>query len=134
MPFDRKRYPPNWTSISRRIRERAKQKCEQCGVANHAVGARDMHDAWHDETAIDGMNSTDGMYLFGADDPKIIRIVLTVAHLDHTPMNCADENLLALCQRCHNRLDAPVRARHAAETRRAKKHQGQLSLFADPDA
>lgn len=29
------------------------------------------------------------------------RVVLTVAHLDHDPTNCADENLRAWCQRCH---------------------------------
>ena len=33
-------------------------------------------------------------------------VVLTAAHLDHQPENCADENLLAGCQRCHNRYDA----------------------------
>ncbi len=36
-------------------------------------------------------------------------VVLTVAHLDHQPWNCADENLKAMCQRCHNRYDAPMR-------------------------
>lgn len=41
---------------------------------------------------------------------KQVKIVLTVAHLDHTPENCADENLKALCQKCHNRYDAPMRA------------------------
>lgn len=43
----------------------------------------------------------------------IIMIVLTVAHLDHTPENCSPDNLRALCQRCHNRYDA----KHRAETR-----------------
>jgi 5-methylcytosine-specific restriction endonuclease McrA len=39
-------------------------------------------------------------------------VVLTVAHLDHQPENCADpENMKALCQRCHNRYDAPMRRR-----------------------
>ena len=41
------------------------------------------------------------------------RIVLTVAHLDHTPENCSLDNLRALCQRCHNRYDAE----HRKETR-----------------
>ena len=39
----------------------------------------------------------------------LVVVVLTVAHLDHTPENCADENLLHLCQQCHNRYDAPMR-------------------------
>lgn len=40
-----------------------------------------------------------------------VRVVLTVAHLDHTPENCARENLLALCQFCHLRLDAEQHAK-----------------------
>ena len=53
-------------------------------------------------------------------------IVLTVAHLDHTPENCADENLRAWCQRCHNRYDAPVRAAGIKARRRAEKAIGDL--------
>ena len=33
-------------------------------------------------------------------------MVLTVAHLDHTPENNALTNLKAMCQRCHLRLDS----------------------------
>ncbi len=33
-------------------------------------------------------------------DP-INRYTLTVHHLDMNPANCADTNLVALCQRCH---------------------------------
>jgi hypothetical protein len=32
--------------------------------------------------------------------------VLTVAHLNHDPQDCRDENLKAFCQRCHLRYDA----------------------------
>lgn len=42
------------------------------------------------------------------DEPHPITgsiVVLTVAHLDHTPENCADDNLEAMCQRCHLRYD-----------------------------
>lgn len=44
------------------------------------------------------------------------RVVLTIAHLDHTPEHNNPDNLRALCQRCHNRYDA----KHRAETRRNK--------------
>jgi 5-methylcytosine-specific restriction endonuclease McrA len=77
-PENKDRYPKDWKQISLRIRERAGQKCEDCGVENYSI--------------------RDGS-----------KIVLTVAHLDHTPENCADENLKAWCQRCHNRYDAPMR-------------------------
>ena len=45
------------------------------------------------------------------------KIILTIAHLDHTPENCGRENLRALCQKCHNKHDAG----HRVETRRRKK-------------
>lgn len=48
---------------------------------------------------------------------KMIKVVLTIAHLNHTPEDCRPENLRALCQRCHNRYDA----KHRAETRKNNK-------------
>ena len=56
---------------------------------------------------------------------KYLVIVLTVAHLDHTPENCADDNLVALCQKCHNNYDSG----HRQETRRATIGDTQLNLF-----
>jgi hypothetical protein len=46
------------------------------------------------------------------------KVVLTVAHLNHQPEDCRDENLLACCQRCHNRIDAPERRKGIRERRR----------------
>jgi glutamine amidotransferase-like uncharacterized protein len=53
-------------------------------------------------------------------------IVLTTAHLDHTPENCEMSNLRAMCQRCHLRYDRD----HHTETRRETKRKaaGQLLL------
>ncbi len=100
MPMDRKRYPKDWKIISLKIRVRDGWKCKFCGIENGAL--RNGH--W---------------------------VVLTVAHLhDPDPMNCSDDNLAALCQRCHNRLDMPMRQRHASETRRQRKiDSGQQELF-----
>lgn len=103
MPHDRSKYPANWSEISKRIRfERAGSRCEWCGAANHQP---------HPVTG--------GL------------VTLTVAHWpDADPMNVAEDNLHALCNSCHNRVDAPMRVRHAAETRRRKKQErGQLVLF-----
>ena len=43
------RYPSNWHEIRERIRQRAKNKCEWCGVSNYSIGARDKYGKWHDE-------------------------------------------------------------------------------------
>ena len=89
-PENKGRYPKDWKQISRRIRERAGGKCEFCGAGD------------------------------GLPHPVTgSKVVLTVAHLDHTPENCGDENLKAHCQRCHNGYDAKERARGIRTRRRA---------------
>jgi hypothetical protein len=50
-----------------------------------------------------------------------------VAHLNHTPMDCRDENLAALCQRCHLRYDHAHHLKNGAATRARKK--GLQNLF-----
>jgi len=45
---------------------------------------------------------------------------LTVHHLDGNPANCAPENLVALCQRCHLRIQARL-------------HPRQLYLLCEPE-
>lgn len=87
-PENKARYPKNWKEIRMKILERANNRCEFCGVENHT---------WIPAARIDTP--------MGA-----IKVVLTIAHLDHTPENCDPSNLRALCQRCHNRYDAKHRA------------------------
>jgi len=92
-PENRDRYPADWAAISRRIRcERARNRCEWCGARN------------------------------GEPHPATRSIVvLTVAHLDHTPEHCADDNLAALCQLCHNRYDGAARRAGMFERRHAEQ-------------
>ncbi len=136
MPIkDKSVYSKDWKQISRSIRQRDGQKCKWCGVKNYAVGARDRFGEWHDEDSIHCMNSDCGINLFGEDFPDMIKIILTVAHLDHNPANNADENLAALCQKCHLTYDAKHHAANAKVTRSAKKRDkikatGQGELFA----
>jgi 5-methylcytosine-specific restriction endonuclease McrA len=60
------------------------------------------------------------------DGNRVARIVLTIAHLDHTPENCDPANLRALCQRCHLAYDADHHQRTAYRTRRNGKAAGDL--------
>ena len=57
---------------------------------------------------------------------RIIRIVLTIAHLDHTPENCDPANLKALCQRCHLNHDKHHHRATRAATLRARRANGDL--------
>ena len=54
----------------------------------------------------------------GCEGHKPIVIVLTVAHLDHQPENCAEDNLRAWCQRHHLAYDAAHHKRTAYRTRK----------------
>jgi hypothetical protein len=100
---ERRRNPVNWPAISARIRfERADGRCEregECGTG-HAGRCEARHGLPHPATGS--------------------RVVLTTAHLDHVPENCGDENLRAMCQRCHLAYDAPQHAATAAAARAAR--------------
>lgn len=138
-PSERARYPRNWREISARIRERAGNRCEctsecgdthrddvdkpgRCNAPNGALIIRDRH-----EPEIYTVHPPCGGCIGGEPDcMRAIRVVLTVAHLDHTPENCADENLLAMCQRCHLKLDAATHAHNARQTRRSRRAAGEL--------
>lgn len=121
------KYPPRkeWLAIRAEILARAGNQCEHCGIANYAVGFRNETDGMF--TEVDnwpaGMQLADGM----------IRIVLTIAHLDHNPENngtkCNRPNLKALCQKDHLTYDAHHHAMNARATRIKKKGQTELSLW-----
>lgn len=113
MPLDYSRYPPDWKQISLRIRaERAGWHCEWCGAANGQP---------HPDTGS--------------------KVVLTVAHLGvdfpdgrpgskHDKHDVREENLAALCQRCHLNYDREDHIKNAAVTRRRKRERaGQLVLI-----
>lgn len=85
MPINYKNYPKNWKLISKRIRTRSASddgivKCELCGAENYKP---------HPYT-----NS---------------KVIITVHHIIPDLNNNSDENLIALCQRCHLRLDLPLK-------------------------
>jgi hypothetical protein len=125
MPINYRDYPKNWPEIRASVLERAKSKCEFCGVENYEYGGRDKMGVWHSLEDIGKMSSERiGATFFG--EPKIIRIVLTIAHLDHDIRHNDESNLRALCQRCHLCYDKAHHARNSRITRMKKR--GQLEL------
>lgn len=100
-PENRARYPADWESISWSIKMRAGWRCEcegECGRGTH-VGRCPNH---HDQPA------------YGTGS----KVVLTTAHLNHTPEDCREENLKAMCQGCHLHYDKEHHAETAYRTRR----------------
>lgn len=134
-PENKNRYPANWKSeIVPRIRQRSGDRCEKCKVPNHAIILRGEYNGKPAYQNDDGeiFDAETSQHLgddyvgeIAKDDYSVaIRVVLTVAHLDHNPENCSDENLRHWCQRCHNQYDAP----HRANTRRQASAKGNLKI------
>lgn len=120
MPIQYKNYSSLWNyKIRLDILKRANNRCEVCGVRNYATGYRHKDGTFIVSEGI----QQDIDYLL--DDNKIIKIILTIAHLDHNVNNNDYSNLKAMCQRCHLRYDAE----HHKETKRTKKHINQPELF-----
>lgn len=99
-PENRQRYPKDWPAISLEVRVAADWRCEGSP-------------AYPDCRAANG-------------EPHPVTgsiVVLTVAHLNHTPEDCGEPgarpNLKSWCQRCHNTYDAPQRQANRAARRAA---------------
>lgn len=58
------------------------------------------------------------------------KVVLTIAHMDHDESHADPERCRALCQRCHNKWDAPHRQANHARTRRLKSAQLDIEDYA----
>jgi hypothetical protein len=109
--IDYNKYPPNWkTEIRPRILRRAVDRCEICGVKNGSTIRRHKSNPAHyidwDSPIIGRLSVFQKMSLSAKYD-KPIKVVLTVAHLDHDPENweVSDDRLKAMCQRCHLLFD-----------------------------
>lgn len=118
-PEMRDRYPADWPAISLRIRNvRAGGRCEctgWCGAVPHEAGRCEATN--------------------GNPHPLTgLKVVLTVAHLNHQPEDCRDENLAATCQRCHLAYDGDEHRLQASHTRAIRAAAGAEPLFPDPTA
>lgn len=119
-PENKGRYPKDWPEIRARILTRAGNCCEgspaypDCRIGN----------GWYRNNTTGEIVSPESGIVEAwafADGDSVTCIVLTIGHLDHTPENCADENLRAWCQRCHLNYDAKHHAQTAYATRRSGK-------------
>lgn len=86
MPIDYKKYPGNWKEIRAKILKRANGSCELCPAEQGKL---------HWKT--------------------YSKVVLTIHHINFDIADNRDSNLIALCQRCHIKLDAGEKARKRKE-------------------
>jgi hypothetical protein len=138
-PENKDRYPKNWKAISQAVRNEAGNQCEKCNAPNGVTIWRHQSEDF-DGKPVYAVPCGPGAHVICAEDGEVLavmtlddvarlgwkpaKVVLTVAHLDHTPENCARENLRAWCQRCHNLYDAP--ARRAGIRERSRLHTDDL--------
>lgn len=114
MPIDYSKYPPNWKKeIVPAVRERSGGRCEFCGIPNKAT----MYSVKFKLQDSDGRykykriwfsNLNDAIRADMFNDVKHVKVVLTVAHLDHDEENHDVEldRLKDACQVCHLNYDA----------------------------
>lgn len=119
MPIDYSRYPENWkTEIVPAVLTRANNCCEKCNLKNGQTvfaiklsikdqyGRYKLQSIWfRDEN--DAKREDHGRGV------RKVRVVLTIAHLDHDETNHEVNlnRLSALCQMCHLRYDAKEKYR-----------------------
>lgn len=132
----KKFYGREWRTITRpRILTRAGNCCEQCKKPNrevvetvswNSIGApmmlwRTLRATWWgwSNGRFSEVRATDRFFEGAAwrRDIRKVRVVLTIAHLNHTPGDDRDDNLKALCQWCHLNYDKL----HHKQTRSARK-------------
>lgn len=111
MPVNFRHYHPDWKDVIRpRILKRDNYRCKICGVPNKSRIVRDSNDQWLE---VDDLIERESV----RTGTKIIRVILTVAHLNHIVTDNRDENLASLCQLHHIRHDQ----KHKAAMRKVAK-------------
>ncbi len=133
--FRAERYPRDWKAIREGVILRANNRCEACSAPNGEVIARHTDGATYMLERGEVFDATTGEHLGLArgseyDVDRLVRVVLTVAHLDHDESNNDVENLRALCQLHHLRHDAVDNAQRRRERRAAERGQRPLPLLA----
>ena len=133
-------YGREWRTVTRpRILARAGNCCEGCKKPNHAVvetitgkthhaGRREYWMFWIDANNLRRWTDHKGqpaMHFDNEQNPgRIVKVVLTIAHKNHTPGDDRDENLAAWCQWCHLIHDLT----HHRRSRETRKDQGRPLL------
>jgi hypothetical protein len=131
MPIDYKKYPSNWLDeIRPRILERDGHCCKFCGIADRLPGWRVPSGKFYTAEQLASHHlpkpDEDALLRIIARKPTPYQIILTVAHLDHKLIDHSDDNLAALCQRCHLNYDRAATARQRTESRRYSRRKKQL--------
>jgi len=121
---------PNWRAVRTRILVRAGHRCEQCRKPDGQIvwvvpGCGDQY--WSPRlrpvlaqywiSCRSGLHQDTRVFPSDFSRARRLRVILTIAHLNHNPRDNRDENLKALCQWCHLNHDKD----HHKRTRERRK-------------
>lgn len=151
MPINKKDYPPDWPDIAFAAKQRAGWRCEWCGAPHQAIIRRQKEAVECEGYMIDysiipsvyvperwlttvfepaRLVETESLTYRQLRQLQLTKVVLTTAHIDRNPGNNAEENLAALCQRCHLRHDLYQHINSRRYGRNyARDHQLKLDLI-----
>ena len=114
MPINYKLYPSDWkTRIVPLVRARSKDRCEFCGVKNGEQCASIVRVKKKMGKTIYRKKWIALNELQPYTPHKVVKVFLTVAHLDHDSHNnlVQLDRLRHLCQRCHLIYDSFTKAK-----------------------
>jgi hypothetical protein len=124
---EKDKYAKDWPAVRARILTRAEGRCEFLCVDGRRCNAPDLELVFRSKRNPEIWRSPHGGDCGEADpDCYGVKVVLTVAHLNHDPSDNRDENLKVGCQLHHLRHDSKHHQANAAATRRAKKNNAEL--------
>lgn len=123
---------PEWQAIREKVGKRSKWRCETCKAPHDTVVCRGEGSDADTYMLMDGTVFSDengkklGRARGSEYNGRIVRIILTVAHLDGDVTNNKMANFKHWCQLHHNRHDAKSRASNARKSKFKKMGQGDL--------
>ena len=127
-------YSKDWKRLRKVILIRARKQCESCRAPDQTWIYRQVENPslWKAAEPQDSVARIGQSWQFpllkGFREP--IKVILSIAHLDHDPEHNHADNLKALCQRCHLAHDRRQHAKTVAIKRmRQFETLGQLSFY-----
>lgn len=125
MPVNYNRYPSDWfTRLHRIVWERAQGQCEQCGLRHGSLVWSYRIPKYRGNKKVYRVKWIPITEKRPNVMAKSVTVILTKAHLDHDADNkhVHPSRLKLLCQLCHLRYDATMKAKKRAADK-IKSHQ-----------